>query len=71
MSFKPSQESINGWLELIGKAAGLLIVLVGTVMYVVTKHPETIVFSTGALLFLGGAGVGLADRLSRPSKGSE
>lgn len=66
MSFKPSQETVNDWLEVVGKGVGILLVLVGVGEYMVSGRAETIVFSTGALFFLGGAGAGLLESLRRP-----
>jgi hypothetical protein len=66
MSARSSQETWNGRLELVGKAVGIVIVLAGTGAYLITRHAETIVFSTGVLFFLGGAGAGLSERLRRP-----
>lgn len=66
MTFRPNRESTNAWIELLGKATGIVCVLVGIVVYGVTGRAETIVFSTGALLVLGGAGFGLVEVFRRP-----
>lgn len=65
MTLKPNRDSADAWLATVGKALGLLCVIVGLAL-AVAGHAETIVFSTGALLFLGGAGTGLVDSFRRP-----
>jgi hypothetical protein len=58
--------TMDDWAGTSARWLGILCVVIGCVMYVLTGKAEPVVFGTGGLLITGGAGAEIVSALKKP-----